>query len=165
MEEKALIAKLSELRNLSSENEIVEFKEAKSTYDSNKLGIYFSALSNEANLKNAECAWLIFGVEDKKKTIVGTSFRNSSKDLQNLKKEVADQTNNRITFIEIYSLDLTEGRVIMFQIPPSSKGIPTSYKGHCYARDGESTVALNDEKRDRIRKQIIEEDWECCNLS
>lgn len=42
---------LQDLRNLPAENEIVEFKEAKNTYDFNKLGKYFSALSNEANLK------------------------------------------------------------------------------------------------------------------
>jgi hypothetical protein len=37
--------------NLTAENEIVEFKEAKPGYDFNKIGKYFSALSNEANLK------------------------------------------------------------------------------------------------------------------
>jgi len=35
-----------------SENEIVEFKEAKNTFDFRKIGKYFSALSNEANLKS-----------------------------------------------------------------------------------------------------------------
>lgn len=42
---------LDSLRNLTAENEIVEFKEAKTGYDFTKLGKYFSALSNEANLK------------------------------------------------------------------------------------------------------------------
>jgi ATP-dependent DNA helicase RecG len=159
MEEQDLIAKLDELRNLPAENEIVEFKEAKNGYDFGKLGKYFSALSNEANLKNAECAWLIFGVEDKKKSVVGTNFRINPKDLHSLKKEIADKTANRITFIEIYPLNLSQSRVIMFQIPPAPKGIPTSFDGHFYARDGESLVALNPEKYERIRKQIVEEDW------
>lgn len=78
MTEKELIAKLENVRNLPAENEIVEFKEAKNNYDFHKLGKYFSALSNEANLKNVEFAWLIFGVEDKKKSIVGTTFRSMS---------------------------------------------------------------------------------------
>lgn len=34
----------------STEYEILEFKEAKNSYDIDKLGKYFSALSNEANL-------------------------------------------------------------------------------------------------------------------
>ena len=32
------------------EYEIVEFKEAKGSYDTDKIGRYFSAISNEANL-------------------------------------------------------------------------------------------------------------------
>ena len=34
----------------SFENEVVEFKEARSNYSFNDIGKYFSALSNEANL-------------------------------------------------------------------------------------------------------------------
>jgi len=49
---------LHSLRNLTAENEIVEFKDAKAGYDFNKLGKYFSALSNEANLKGKPYAWL-----------------------------------------------------------------------------------------------------------
>ena len=56
---------LDDLRNLTSENEIVEFKEAKNNYDFSKLGKYFSALSNEANLCGKPYGWLVFGVEDK----------------------------------------------------------------------------------------------------
>jgi ATP-dependent DNA helicase RecG len=41
---------------LSSKSEVIEFKEAKSTFDKKKLGQYFSALSNEANLKNSSSA-------------------------------------------------------------------------------------------------------------
>ncbi len=160
MTEKDLIAKLDELRNLPAEKEIVEFKEAKKDYDFRKLGKYFSALSNEANLQNADFGWLIFGVEDEKKSIVGTNYRaNNPNQLQNLKKEIADQTNNRITFIDIYDLTLPEGRIIMFQIPPASKGIPTSFQGHNYARDNESLGGLSIEEFDRIRKQVTEEDW------
>ena len=40
---------LDRLLDLTIETEIVEFKEAKTTYDLRKLGKYFSALSNEAN--------------------------------------------------------------------------------------------------------------------
>jgi ATP-dependent DNA helicase RecG len=39
--------KFRELQLLQAENEIVEFKEANTNYDFNKLGKYFSALSNE----------------------------------------------------------------------------------------------------------------------
>ena len=36
------------------EHEIVEFKEAKGGYDTDKIGRYFSAISNEANLRNQQ---------------------------------------------------------------------------------------------------------------
>ena len=44
------------------EYEIVEFKEAKGGYDTDKIGRYFSAISNEANLRQQQYGWLIFGV-------------------------------------------------------------------------------------------------------
>lgn len=96
---------LQSLRNLTAENEIVEFKEAKTGYDFNKLGKYFSALCNEANLKGKPFAWLVFGVENKRHCIVGSLFRPQRKDLDNLKSEIANKTTNRITFIENYELN------------------------------------------------------------
>ena len=61
-----------ELKTLSSETEWVEFKEAKSSFSFKALGQYFSALSNEASLKGQPYGWLIFGVSDKTREIVGT---------------------------------------------------------------------------------------------
>ena len=159
MTPKQLQVTLNNLRSLSAENEVVEFKEAKNTYDFTKLGKYFSALSNEANLCGKPNAWLIFGVEDKKHTIVGSQFRPNRKDLDSLKGEIANKTTNRISFIEIYELPEPEGRVLMFKIPAAPKGIPVSFDGHYYARDGEELVPLNLEKIERIRAQATTEDW------
>ena len=150
---------LDSLCSLSAENEIVEFKEAKNNYDFSKLGKYFSALSNEANLKGISCAWLVFGVEDKKHQIVGSQFRASRKDLDSLKGEIAKKSTNNISFIEIHEILKPEGRVILFQIPAAPKGIPIAFDGHFYARDGEELAPLNIEKIERIRAQNIKEDW------
>ena len=150
---------LHSLCSLSAENEIVEFKEAKNNYDFSKLGKYFSALSNEANLKGISCAWLVFGVEDKKHQIVGSQFRASRKDLDSLKGEIAKKSTNNISFIEIHEIIKSEGRVILFQIPAAPKGIPIAFDGHFYARDGEELAPLNIEKIERIRAQNIKEDW------
>lgn len=54
------------------ESEVVEFKKAERSFDFDDLGEYFSALSNEANLRGLDFAWLIFGYDEKKNTIVGT---------------------------------------------------------------------------------------------
>ena len=44
----------------SFESEVVEFKEAKTNYSFNDIGKYFSALSNEANIRGFQEAWLVF---------------------------------------------------------------------------------------------------------
>jgi ATP-dependent DNA helicase RecG len=159
LNEQKIKDKLKKLLSLKAENEIVEFKEAKNTYDFTKLGKYFSALSNEANLLGKDCAWLVFGVENKNHKIVDTKYRENRADLDHLKKEISDKTSNRITFIEIYEVDTAEGRVIMFQIPPAPRGLPMSFEGHYYGREGESLSALNIEELERIRNQNIVEDW------
>src|SRR5665647_1370663 len=164
MTEQGLQYKLHQLQLLQAENEIVEFKEANNNYDFNKLGKYFSALSNEANLLGKACAWLISGIENKQHKIVGTKFRQTRKDLDNLKKEIADKTSNRITFQEIYEFESPEGRVILFQIPPAPKGLPVGFEGHFYGRDGESLVALNLEELERIRNQNTQDDWSAAIL-
>ncbi len=159
MTKNELVAKLNELRKLKTESEIVEFKEASNSYDFKKIGKYFSALSNEANLHRAECAWLVFGVENKQHQITGTNFRVNKADLDSLKKEIADKTSNHISFIEIHELLLPEGRVLMFQIPPAPDGMPVSFDGHWYGRDGESLGSLNIHEIERIRSQRIKNDW------
>ena len=61
----------------SWESEVVEFKEAGKDYDKNKIGQYFSAISNESNLKGLQHGWLVFGVRNKDRVIVGSDYRNN----------------------------------------------------------------------------------------
>lgn len=158
MNEQQLQSILADLLSLAAETEVVEFKEAKTNFDFKDLGKYFSALSNEANLKNKPFAWLLFGVNNKQK-VVGTQYRANRKDLDHLKYEIAEKINNRLTFIEIYELQTIEGRVILFQIPPAPSGIPTAFGGFFFGRDGESVGALNIEEIERIRRQVTVSDW------
>ena len=90
---------LSDAVALPAETEIVEFKTARESYDFDKIGKYFSALSNEANLKGKPCAWLIFGVENTKHQIVGSRYRTDRKKLDSLKKEIGDKTTDNITTV------------------------------------------------------------------
>lgn len=59
-----------------AENEVVEFKAAKNNFDIDDLGKYFSALSNEANLRERDFGWLVFGVDNKTHEMVGTNFKD-----------------------------------------------------------------------------------------
>ena len=150
--------KFKELMKLPGETEIVEWKEAKNNFDFRKLGKYFSALSNEANLKNKKSAWLIFGVKDNK-DIVGTAFRKNRVDLDSLKSEIAQKTTTNISFREIYETEKEGKRIVLFEIPPAPQGIPVGWDGHFYARDGEVLSSLAINKIDEIRNQKKQNDW------
>ncbi|MFH1289007.1 MAG: RNA-binding domain-containing protein [bacterium] len=147
---------MSEFRKLTEEKEWLEFKEAKEDFSFEKLGQYFSALSNEAHLQSVESGWLILGVENSKKNIVGTLYRKDVP-MENLKHEISKHLTGNISFTGVYELDFPKGRVVMFQIPPAPKGIPIAWKGHFYGRDGESLVALNLQKIETIRG--VKHDW------
>lgn len=159
MTEEQLTQLLEELLSLPAENEFVEFKKAENGFDTQKLGEYFSALSNEANLGKKGFGWLLFGIHDKTHAVVGSQYKPTRKALDDLKREIAQGTNGGITFTEIHELFYQQKRVILFQIPAAPKGIPISYKGHYYGRDGESLVALNINELETIRSQVKQFDW------
>lgn len=156
MDTKKLNEILDKLLGMRAENEWFEFKSATNSFSLDDLGKYFSALSNEANLKNEDFGWLVFGVSDQRE-IIGTSYRTQRDELDRLKHDIANQTSNRIKFVEIHELFRNEKRILMFQIPPATPGIPVTWKGHYYGRDGESLVPLNMQEQDQIRHQTP--DW------
>lgn len=142
-----------------SENEAVEFKKAESNFDFNDLGRYFSALSNEANLRGLDFAWLVFGYDEKKHTVVGTTYKNGEASLNNLKHDFSQHTTDGQTFREIVPIEIKGKRVLMFKIPASPRNIVMKWKGIAYGRDGESLKPLNQSKQDEIRHQTPEPDW------
>jgi len=159
-DKKELLDTLSQLIE-RFEYELVEFKEANNNYDKNKIGQYFSAISNEANLKEQQYGWLVFGVNNKGRKIVGSNYRDAS-GLDRLKHEISIGTTGNISFIEIYEVypevDGETRRVIMFQIPAAIAAVPTGWNNHFYAREGESLVSMSIEKIERIRSQHLK-DW------
>lgn len=140
------------------ENEVVEFKEAGDGYSTRKIGGYFSALSNEANLRGATASWLVFGVSNRTRAVVGTQYRPEQERLQSLKMQIAGGTEPSSTFREIHELTCRSGRVLLMEVPAAPRGIPIAWNGHYYARAGESLTSLALDKLDEIRGQTIE-DW------
>lgn len=141
------------------EGEAVEFKRATTDFNTSTIGEYFSALSNEANLRKLERAWLVFGVDDKTRSVVGTDYRREKPRLQSLKKQIADGTEPSITFREIHEVATPQGRVVLLEIPPAPVGMPISWNGFFYGRANESLVALSIDKLDEIRQQTFRSDW------
>lgn len=141
------------------ESEVVEFKEAANDFSTDRIGRYFSALSNEANLRGARAAWLVFGVSDKTHDVVGSSYRLDRERLHSLKNQVAQDTEPRTTFRDVHVLDHPDGRVVLMEVPAAPRGLPISWKGFYYGRDGESLGALNLTEVDRIRAETYQIDW------
>ncbi len=77
---------VDELRKLPEETGWLEFKENNSNPE--EIGEYLSALSNTAALLGKANGYLVWGVEDKSHTVVGTTFKPSqtkkgNEDLEN----------------------------------------------------------------------------------
>lgn len=139
-----------------SENECVEFKRAENGFDIDKLGKYFSAISNESTLRNKQYGWIIFGIDDKTHFFTNTRFC-SDNNFNGIKKQISDNTTDNVSFIEIYNLEIDSNRIIMFQVPAAS-GTPMNWKGFPYGRDGESLKPLNINKIEQI-KSTANYDW------
>ena len=145
------------------ESEVIELKEAKSDFSFKALGKYFSALSNEAILRGKQDAWLIFGMDDDK-VACGTSYREGNPaNLRSLKKEIADRANNRLTLREIHELRIDGKRVLAFQIPAATPGMPTAFNNAAWAREGESLGPLPIDKYEQIR-QMQRPDWSALEI-
>jgi len=155
-----LKVQLQEMLRLPAETEWIEFKEARTNFDFDDIGKYFSALSNEANLKGKSAGWLIFGVTDKPpRVIVGSDYRNTPPGLDRLKQKIAQHTNHQMAFVAIHELIVEGKRVVMFEIPPAARGIPTTWNGVAYGRVHESLAPLALYEIEEIRSQAPQDDW------
>lgn len=143
------------------ETEVVEYKVAKQNYDFEDIGKYFSALSNEANLRGAECGWLLFGITNDRE-IKGTAYRKEASipsiGLRRLKREIAKFTNEGMTFEEIYEFEMDGKRIVAFQIPAGTFATPTTWHGIPWSRENESLVEMPKFKLEAIYGQS-RPDW------
>lgn len=124
------------------EGENLEFKEAKTSFDRDRLTRYCVALANEGG------GHLVLGVTDKRpRQVVGSAaFRN----LARLKQDQSQRVRLRIDATE---LDHAAGRVVIVSVPPRPIGTPIQYQGAYWMRRGEDLVAMSAE----TLKQILDE--------
>lgn len=151
---------LDELLGLPVETEWLEFKEAKTDYHFDKLGQYFSALANEANLAGRPNGWLVFGVSNQPpRRIVGTAYRRSPESLQSLKQEISRNLSPTLSFEAIDEVSHSGQRVLLFRIPAAPRGVPVAWNNHFYGRNGEALGGLSLVEIERIRAQAGSADW------
>lgn len=122
------------------EDEHVEFKEAKSSFDSSKLAEYAVALANERG------GMLVLGITDKKPhKIVGTKAYLDG--ITKVKEQLMAKVQMRI---EVDEVQCPEGRVLVFHIPSRPIGVPLHLNGRYLMRAGEGMTSMPPDMLKRI---------------
>lgn len=134
-------------RSFRTETQTLEFKEAKTQFDNNKLYRYCVAIANEGG------GHLILGVANTPpRPIVGTNAFNNP-------VEMSAKIFNAIGFrVNIEEVNHPDGRVLVFQIPSRPRGTAYHYEGSYLMRSGEELVPMSE---DRLRVIFAEgqPDW------
>ena len=133
---------------LPSETNNIEFKEAKKSFDDDKLYKYCVAIANCGGGN------LILGITDKKpRTIVGTQWPSDC-----VKKQ--SQIFNKVGFrVNIHEIHVEDKRVVLFEIPSRSKGRAYELDGAFYTRIGEELRPMTSDELSAIFNEN-KEVWE-----
>lgn len=100
------------------ENEHLECKEAKNSFEFEELVKYCAALGNEGG------GALLLGVGDRvPRRVVGS---RAFPDLERTKANLVDRLRLRI---EAVALNHADGRVLVFEVPARPIGVPIGYRG------------------------------------
>jgi ATP-dependent DNA helicase RecG len=133
---------LDQLRGLmqDDEGEHLEFKEAKTDFDSRKLVGYCAALANEGGGK------LVLGVTNRKpRRVVGTQAFSGR--LTKAKQQLLDRLHLRI---EVDDIPHSDGRVLVFHVPSRPIGMPIACDGVYWMRSGDRLVHMTQDQLKRI---------------
>jgi predicted HTH transcriptional regulator len=76
MQDEQLFLLINELKTNSSENEWIEFKH--NFHSCEEIGETISALSNAACIHGQAFGYLVFGIQDKTREVVGTDLKAKS---------------------------------------------------------------------------------------
>src|SRR5689334_15385559 len=131
---------LIRLTLLPSETEWVEFKVDND--DPQEVGQQISALSNSARLHGNERAFLVWGVQDKTHSILGSTFQPRTKRVsgQELENWLCTQLKPQIHFW-IREVDVDGKHCVLFEIEPAPHR-PVSFRGEEWIRVGSYTKPL-----------------------
>lgn len=131
---------LKDLRVRPDEQEWFEFKE--NWFDKSKVGMYVSALSNGAAISGKTYGYLIWGINDKTKEIIGTNI-NFYCDYQKepFQNHLARNLYPSIAF-EFIEAEIESKRVVVLIIPAANK-VPTAYRQVRYTRIGSSLTTFD----------------------
>lgn len=120
----------------------MEFKHNKARTE--EIGKYLSALSNSAALLGKQCAYVVWGIDDKTHEPQGTTFkpRQCKVGNENLENWLLRLLDPRIDF-HIHEGVVDDKRIVLFEIPPVPNR-PVRFQGTEYIRVGSYTKKLRD---------------------
>ena len=145
MSNERLLAIVRDLIHKADETEIVEFKENQNS--ETMIGKLISALSNSAAVQDKRFAYVIWGVHDADRAVVGTRFSPENEMVGNqglqiwLSSMLDPAPNYRFETIQL------DGRkVVVLKIPAASVA-PVEFQRRAYVRVGSATPALSDHRQ------------------
>ncbi len=141
------VSQIDAWRTARSENQNLEFKEAKAQFDNRKLYKYCVALANEGG------GHLLLGIEDEPpRKVVGTAAFNDPVDMAAKMFQVLGFR------VEIEAVSHPDGRVMVFTIPSRPRGTAFDFEGAYLMRAGAELVPMSE---DRLRAIFAEgqPDW------
>jgi predicted HTH transcriptional regulator len=134
-------------RKLPSEHQRFEFKEAKTTFDKDKLHRYCVAIANEGG------GFLVLGIADKPpRPVVGTqAYPNTITTAERLFENLGFR-------VDVEEVGHPDGRVLVFHIPPRPRGTAYHVDGAYLMRSGQQLLPMSED----CLRQIFAEgkpDW------
>jgi len=149
-----------QLASLSTETEWVEWKY--NIAEPQEIGEYISALSNSATLIGKQRAYILWGIEESSRQILGTSFRprKVKEGNQELESWLLMQLDPQVEYC-IHE-DVIDGKhIVLFEISPAIHR-PVSFRGIEYIRIGSCKKKLRDcpEKERELWRRFDKEPFE-----
>lgn len=131
---------ISNLLSLNDEYEWLDFKE--NWFNKDEIGEYISAVANGACLSGKEYGYILWGVKDGSRNIVGTTV-NFDRDIDHepYKHYLARKLKPSVAF-EVIERKYEDKRVILLQVP-ASKSVQTKFNDVAFFRIGSSKEKLN----------------------
>jgi ATP-dependent DNA helicase RecG len=136
------IALVNDLLTRPGEDCCLEFK--KDNFDPRVIGVRCSALSNAARIQGEDLAYMLWGIEDETRRIVGTTFTPETEKVGNQVFQFwLAQHLNPSPYFSFRSVDHPDGRVVLLEIHAATSA-PVEYDGISYIRIGSATPRLSD---------------------
>jgi len=134
--------KIKDLLALGRECEWLEFKENNS--NPQELGEYLSALSNSACIEKQPSGFLIFGIDDSSRKVVGTKFEPHKEKIgeQELENWLATQFEPRVDF-QFTEITWEGKKVVLIEVE-ATHHTPVKFRGIAYVRIGSYKKKLSD---------------------